>query len=77
MLATEGKWREKIYHEMRDFIGKRNKLAHGVAIRLSQWETETFGAYARTILERLLSRDPAFKSTEELAKWVQNASFRG
>lgn len=77
LLATEGKWREKIYHEMRDFIGKRNKLAHGVAIRLSQWETETFGAYARTILERLLSRDPAFKSTEELAKWVQNASFRG
>jgi len=77
LLATEGKWRERIYDEMRNFIGKRNKLAHGSAIKLSQWETERFGAYTRTILERLLSRDPTFKSTEELAKWVQNASFRG
>ncbi len=66
LLATEGKWREKIYKEMGDSIGKRNKLAHGSAIRLSQWETERFGAYVYTILERLLSRDPTFKSTEEL-----------
>jgi len=77
LLASKRKHREQICEEMSRFIAKRNNLAHGSKQVVSQWETERFGAYGRTVLERLLLSDPEFKSTEQLATWVLHNAFRG
>ena len=77
LLASKRERREQVYNEMSSFIDKRNKLAHGSKLAVSQWETDRFGAYGRTILERFLLSDPGFKSSEELAAWVLYNSFKG
>lgn len=77
LLGSQLKSRDQIYNEMRDFIDKRNKLAHGSKASVSEWELERFSAYGFAILERLLLSYPKFKSIEQLDVWVLHSSFRG
>lgn len=77
LLATKGTKREEVYTDMSDYIKKRNELAHGSQLDLSQWETEKFGKYARRILTRLLLVDPPFKDMNDLDKWILQKSFQG
>jgi len=77
LLAEKGSERKRVYKDMDKFIKKRDKLAHGSELHVSQWETERFGIYARGILTKLLLRDPPFKTMQELGKWVQWKSFQG
>lgn len=77
LLAERRSERKRVYDNMRKFIEKRDELAHGSELHVSQWETEKFGVYARSILTKLLLREPPFKTMQELVKWVQRKSFRG
>ena len=75
LLSDEPSERLQIYKEMRDFINKRDGLAHGSEEEVSQWETENFGMRARKLLTTLLRDDYNFKTTKQLADWVLLQSF--
>lgn len=70
LLANKPGERLRIYKEMRDFISKRDNLAHGSKQQVSKWETERFGTHARGLLRALLQHDQNFKTANELAEWV-------
>jgi len=77
LLCRKHRDRKRVYDEIHKFIEKRDALAHGASESISEWDTERFGTYARTVLTTLLVREPSFKSTDDLAKWVQWQSFKG
>lgn len=77
LLANNQKYRQQVHDEMSSFVKTRDALAHGGREYISRWDTEKFGAYARTILTKLLLHDPPFKTIKELDKWVLQKSFKG
>ncbi len=76
LLADKDIDRRRIYDDIKRFILKRGRLAHGALEPVSQWETERFGRYARSILIKLLFHTPIFKDIDELAEWILQKSFQ-
>lgn len=78
LLGKTHKMRDLVWRKMSDFVKKRDSIAHGSAkLTVTEAEVEEIGLYARSLLRRLLVKEPKFKDINQLAKWVKRQSLLG
>ena len=77
LLGKRYKTRNWIYNNVRGVIGKRDAIAHGSNIFITESDVDEAGNLTKALLRRLLLEQPRFNSLGELATWVKRQSLLG
>lgn len=75
LLGKRYKTRNWIYNTFHGIISKRDAIAHGSNIFITESDVDEAGKFTKALLRRLLLEQPRFNSLKQLAAWVKTQSL--